>query len=127
MYLEARGGCWQLSKILISPVRNLIGAASHFKQLISVWDGRPSSLAKSEMVNKYRIHVWLNWLKSYFATKIELSFVKQSSIFFEGTAIPCKGQPEAHYSKFSFKQYFPFQHQHLTLDLTKIHENFFLP
>ena len=36
--------------------------------------------------------------------------------------ILCKDQPEAHYSKFSFKQYFPFQHEHLTLDLTKIHE-----
>ena len=43
------------------------------------------------------------------------------------TGIPCKGQPEAHYSKFSFKQYFPFQHEHLTLDLTKIHEIFFFP
>ena len=39
--------------------------------------------------------------------------------------IPCKSQPEAHYSKFSFKQYFPLQHEHLTLDLTKIHEKFF--
>ena len=39
---------------------------------------------------------------------------------------PYRGQPEAHYSKFSFKQYFPFQHEHLILDLTKIHEkNFF--
>ena len=36
----------------------------------------------------------------------------------------CKGQPEAHYSKFSFKQYFPFQHEHLT-DLTEIHEKIF--
>ena len=36
-----------------------------------------------------------------------------------------KGQPEAQYSKFSFKQYFPFQHEHLTLDLTKIHNFFF--
>ena len=41
--------------------------------------------------------------------------------------IPCKGQPEAHYSKFSFKQYFPFQHEHLTFDLKKIHEKFFCP
>ena len=35
--------------------------------------------------------------------------------------IPCKGQPEAHYSNF------PFQHEYLTLDLTKIHEKFFFP
>ena len=33
--------------------------------------------------------------------------------------IPCKGQPEAHYSDF------PFQHEYLTLDLTKIHEKKF--
>ena len=41
-------------------------------------------------------------------------------------SIPCKGQPEAHHSKFSFKQYFPFQHGQLTLDLTKIHEKKFV-
>ena len=41
------------------------------------------------------------------------------------TGIPCKGQSEAHYSKFSFKQYFPFHHEPLTLDLTKIHEKTF--
>ena len=41
------------------------------------------------------------------------------------SGIPCKGQPEAHYSEFSFKQYFPFQHKHLTSDLTKIHEKKF--
>ena len=46
---------------------------------------------------------------------------------FNSTGIPCKGQPEAHYSKFSFKQYFPFQHEHLTLDVTKIHKIFFFP
>ena len=39
--------------------------------------------------------------------------------------IPFKGQPEDQYSKFSFKQYFPFQHEHLTLDLTKINKFFF--
>ena len=43
------------------------------------------------------------------------------------TGIPYKGQPGARYSKFSFKQYFLCQHEHLTLDLTKIHEKrFFL-
>ena len=43
------------------------------------------------------------------------------------SSIPCKGQPEAHYSKFSLKQYFPFHYEHLTLDLTKIHEKHFCP
>ena len=48
---------------------------------------------------------------------------KEEKIFFliHYTDIPCKGQPEANYSKFSFKQYFPFQHEYLT-DLTEIHE-----
>ena len=52
---------------------------------------------------------------------------KEEKIFFliHYTDIPCKGQPEANYSKFSFKQYFPFQHEYLTLDLTEIHEKKF--
>ena len=61
---------------------------------------------------------------------IKIVFTAIDSLKFTETiclGILCKGQPEVHYSKFSFKQYFPFQHEHLTLDFTKIHEQKFFP
>ena len=57
---------------------------------------------------------------------IKIVFTAIDSLKFTETiclGILCKCQPEANYSKFSFKQYFPFQHEHLTLDLTN--DNFF--
>ena len=74
-----------------------------------------------------------HWLR---ANRISLNVAKTEIILFRSCRtkmtkklildIQCKGQPEAHYSKFSFKQYFPFQHEHLT-DLTEIHQKKFFP